>query len=88
MFLFLRATSWCFHDEFDQPELDASKWKVVIDGHGGGNHESQYYTADSVSISTNPNSPTSGFKGLALTIRPIVNRGRQQRPRAVQLPLH
>ena len=61
-----------FRDEFDQPTLDSATWHVIIDGHGGGNQQSQYYTADSVSILADPTSPT-GFKGLALTITPIVH---------------
>ena len=68
------AAGWelVFCDEFDQPSLDPAKWNIAIDGHGGGNQECQYYTADSVSIAADPASP-SGYKGLALTISPIVN---------------
>ena len=61
-----------FSDEFDQPSIDSTRWNVIIDGQGGGNQECQYYTADSVNTLPDPASPT-GYKGLALTISPIVN---------------
>ena len=61
-----------FSDEFDQPSLNMSSWNVEVDGNGGENLEAEYYTTDSVSIITSTTSPT-GYKGLALTIRPIVN---------------
>ena len=62
-----------WNDEFDQPQLDLSRWTPQIDGRGGGNCEAQFYTADAVSILPHPASP-SGYKGLALTARPIVDR--------------
>ena len=60
-----------FSDEFDQPTLRPRNWSVAIDGKGGGNFESQYYTAEAVSIQPDAASPT-GHKGLRLTIAPIV----------------
>ena len=60
-------------DEFDQAQLNSTRWTPQVDGRGGGNREAQFYTADAVSILPSPASP-SGYKGLALTARPIVNR--------------
>lgn len=33
-----------WHDEFEAPSLDLSKWTAEIGGHGWGNEEAQYYT--------------------------------------------
>jgi beta-glucanase (GH16 family) len=33
-----------WHDEFDSPTLDTSKWNYEINGNGGGNNELEYYT--------------------------------------------
>ncbi len=33
-----------WHDEFDGPEIDSSKWTHEVHGQGGGNGEVQYYT--------------------------------------------
>ena len=33
-----------WHDEFDDDELDLTKWSHEIGGHGFGNNELQYYT--------------------------------------------
>lgn len=34
-----------WHDEFNGPDIDASKWDWEVNGNGGGNNELQYYTA-------------------------------------------
>ena len=34
-----------WHDEFDMPTIDLSKWEHEVNGRGGGNNELQYYTA-------------------------------------------
>ena len=36
-----------WHDEFNSPNLDTSKWNYEINGDGGGNNELQYYTNSS-----------------------------------------
>jgi len=33
-----------WHDEFDQAQLDRSKWEYVVGGRGFGNRELEYYT--------------------------------------------
>ena len=33
-----------WHDEFDDDQLDLTKWSHEIGGHGFGNNELQYYT--------------------------------------------
>ncbi len=33
-----------WHDEFNGPNLDTSKWNYEVNGDGGGNSELQYYT--------------------------------------------
>ena len=33
-----------WQDEFEQPQIDLSRWEFEVNGHGGGNHELQYYT--------------------------------------------
>ena len=33
-----------WHDEFNSPNLDTSKWNYEVNGNGGGNNELQYYT--------------------------------------------
>lgn len=34
-----------WHDEFDGPQIDLSKWGHEVNAQGGGNNELQYYTA-------------------------------------------
>jgi beta-glucanase (GH16 family) len=34
-----------WHDEFDLPAIDLTKWEYEVNGWGGGNNELQYYTA-------------------------------------------
>jgi beta-glucanase (GH16 family) len=34
-----------WHDEFDGPSIDQTKWNFEINGNGGGNNELEYYTA-------------------------------------------
>jgi len=36
-----------WHDEFNSPSIDASKWNYEVNGDGGGNNELQYYTNSS-----------------------------------------
>jgi len=33
-----------WHDEFEHPQIDLSKWSFEVNAWGGGNHELQYYT--------------------------------------------
>jgi beta-glucanase (GH16 family) len=33
-----------WHDEFNSPNLDSSKWNYEVNGDGGGNNELEYYT--------------------------------------------
>lgn len=33
-----------WQDEFDDPEIDLTKWEYEVNGQGGGNNELQYYT--------------------------------------------
>ena len=33
-----------WNDEFDGPNIDATKWSYEVNGNGGGNNELQYYT--------------------------------------------
>jgi len=33
-----------WHDEFDGPNIDLTKWEHEVNGQGGGNNELQYYT--------------------------------------------
>jgi beta-glucanase (GH16 family) len=33
-----------WQDEFDEPQIDLTKWEFEVNGHGGGNNELQYYT--------------------------------------------
>lgn len=51
-------------DEFTGSSLDTTHWNIVLDGNGGGNYETQYYTADAVSLAGG---------SLVLTAKPIVN---------------
>lgn len=39
-------TGWdcVWHDEFDSAAVDLAHWGFEVNGHGGGNHELQYYT--------------------------------------------
>ena len=39
-----------WHDEFDGPAIDLSKWEFEVNGKGGGNQELQYYTTNNASI--------------------------------------
>ncbi len=43
---FAQAAEWkmVWHDEFDLPRLDPSKWVYVVGGGGFGNKELEYYT--------------------------------------------
>lgn len=34
-----------WHDEFDGPAIDQTKWNFEINGNGGGNNELEYYTS-------------------------------------------
>ncbi len=34
-----------WHDEFNGPAIDQTKWNFEVNGNGGGNNELQYYTA-------------------------------------------
>ena len=59
--------SLVFSDDFDSGQLNRRHWRVEEDGRGGGNYESQYYTADAVTVH-----PTSSPPHLRLTAQPIV----------------
>jgi len=37
-------------DEFNDAELDATKWNIEVNGDGGGNQELQYYRAENVTL--------------------------------------
>src|SRR5512141_666631 len=34
-----------WHDEFNGPSIDQTKWNFEVNGNGGGNNELQYYTS-------------------------------------------
>jgi len=40
-------TGWtlAWHDEFDGPNVDLTRWNYEVNGDGGGNNELQYYTS-------------------------------------------
>jgi len=40
----LQGWTLVWHDEFDGPSIDSSRWNYEINGNGGGNNELQYYT--------------------------------------------
>ena len=44
--LLAAADDWTlvWHDEFDGPTLDTTKWSLLTGGNGWGNNESEYYT--------------------------------------------
>src|SRR4051794_15414554 len=37
-------------DEFEGKGLDETKWEVIVNGRGGGNHELQYYRKENVRV--------------------------------------
>lgn len=43
-----------WNDEFNKGTLDHDAWNIETNGDGGGNAELQYYTADNISVGTDP----------------------------------
>lgn len=43
-----------WEDLFDDGSLDESKWRIEVNGDGGGNAELQYYRSGNVSVGTDP----------------------------------
>ena len=62
---------WC--DEFNDAQLDLSKWLIEDNGNGGGNSELQYYDSRGVSMGEEPE---TGRHCLILTARKEEYRGR------------
>lgn len=58
--------SLVWQDLFDVDVLDESVWNIEVNGSGGGNNELQYYTANNVSMGTEPE---SGKHCLILTAK-------------------
>ncbi|HLP05173.1 MAG TPA: glycoside hydrolase family 16 protein [Paludibacter sp.] len=55
-----------WHDEFDNPRLDARTWTIIKDGKGGGNKELQYYRRQNIAIGSEPG---TGESCLVITAR-------------------
>lgn len=60
-------------DEFNDAELDLTKWLIEDNGNGGGNSELQYYDSRGVSMGKEP---TTGRDCLILTARKEQYRGK------------
>lgn len=53
-------------DEFDGSSLDAGKWRIEVNGNGGGNAELQYYDESGISLGKDP---AKGNSALVITAR-------------------